>query len=198
MPRLFSLSIASLMSLAMLQAGCATTSVAEINAATAQAAAMAAAAPSGSYRLGLGDKLRIVVFGEKDLSGEFQVSGGGVVNVPLVGDVPAVGLTAMELQDQLVARYQAGYIKDPKISVEIYEFRPFFILGEIERPGRFAATEGLNVLSAIATAGGFTYRADTKRIFIRRAGETVERAVAVSANIAIQPGDVIRVGERRF
>jgi protein involved in polysaccharide export with SLBB domain len=189
--------IATVLCFASLQAACSTTAE-PVSAAAVEASAQAASVPAGAYRLGLGDKLRVVVFGEEELSGEFQVSGAGAVNMPLIGDVKAVGLTAAELQDQLVERYRAGYIRDPKIAVEVYDFRPYFILGEVERPGRFPATEGLTVLSAIATAGGFTYRANTKQIFIRRAGEAAERPYEVSANIAIQPGDVIRVGERRF
>lgn len=188
--------VAAMLCLTALQTACSSTAGQPLSAAAIQASAESV--PTGPYRLGLGDKLRVVVFGENELSGEFQVSGAGAVNMPLIGDVKAVGLTAAELQEQLITRYKAGYIRDPKIAVEVYDFRPYFILGEVERPGRFAATEGLTVLSAIATAGGFTYRANTREIYIRRAGETAERPYDVSANIAIQPGDVIRVGERRF
>ena len=166
--------------------------------APAPAAQAAPAASSAVYRLGLGDKVRIQVFGESDLSGEFQVSGAGALAMPLIGDVPAVGLTARELEAALTSRYRNGYLRDPKISVEVYDFRPYFILGEVEKPGRYPSSEGITVMNAIATAGGFTYRANTKKVYIRRAGETTEQAADLSADIVIQPGDVLRVAERHF
>jgi polysaccharide export outer membrane protein len=156
------------------------------------------AAPNVAYRLGLGDKVRIQVFGEPDLSGEFQVSGGGALAMPLIGDVPAVGLTASELEGVLATRYRGGYLRDPRIVVEVYDFRPYFILGEVEKPGRYPSLEGITAMNAIATAGGFTYRANKKKIFVRRAGETVERAEDLNSDVIVQPGDVIRVPERHF
>jgi protein involved in polysaccharide export with SLBB domain len=149
------------------------------------------------YRLGLGDKVRINVYGERELSGEYQVSANGSVAMPLVGDVPAVGLSARELEQRLVERYR-GYLKDPKIAVEVYDFRPYFVLGEVERPGQYPAQEGTTLLGAIATAGGFTYRADRGRVFIRRGGDGKEYQVDPTANVMVAPGDVIRVGERYF
>lgn len=150
------------------------------------------------YRLGLGDKVRVAVYGEQALSGEFQVAGNGVVTLPLIGDVPAVGRSAHELEAALIARYSAGFLRDPKIAVEIYDFRPYFVLGEVQKPGRYPSTEASTVLGAIATAGGFTYRANTKRVFLRRAGDRIERQVDVAQDVRIQPGDVLRVGERYF
>ena len=160
----------------------------------------AAAASSGSdvYRLGLGDKVRINAYGEPSLSGEYLVSGSGVVNMPLIGDVPAVGLTARELEAVLIARYSAGYLKSPKITVDVFDFRPYFVLGEVQKPGRYPSSEGMTVLNAIATAGGFTYRANTKTLFIRRVGDTQEHSVDASSNMMIKPGDVLRIGERYF
>ena len=154
--------------------------------------------PSDVYKLGLGDKLRVAVYGEPSLSGEFQVSGDGSITMPLVGNVPAVGLSASELEAALVRRYVAGFLKDPKIAVEVYAFRPYFVFGEVSKPGRYPSTEGATILGAIATAGGFTYRANKKRVFLRRAGDSVEREIDVTAEIRIQPGDVLRVGERYF
>lgn len=165
---------------------------------TAPLAATALPPASDVYRLGLGDKLRVNIYGEPALSGEYQVSGGGVVAMPLIGDVQAVGLSARELEAALVARYAGGYLNSPRVAVEVYDFRPYFILGEVQRPGRFPTTEGTTVLSAVATAGGYTYRANRKKAYLRRAGETVEHEVSVSENPKIAPGDVIRVGERYF
>ncbi len=150
------------------------------------------------YRLGLGDKLRINIFGEPSLSGEYQVSGSGVVTMPLVGDVQAVGLTARELEAALTARYAAGFLKQPRISLEVFDFRPYSILGEVQRPGRYQTSEGLTVLGAVAAAGGYTYRANTRQVFLRRAGDSVERLVTLDQDFPIEPGDIIRVGERYF
>ena len=158
----------------------------------------AASAPRGAYRLGLGDKVRINVYGQPALGGEYQVSGGGTVNMPLIGEVPAVDLTAKELEATLIERYADGFLQNPSIVVEVYDFRPYFVLGEVERPGSYPAREGTNLLGAIATAGGFTYRANMKRIFIQRAGESVEYEVDPQTAISVNPGDVIRVAERYF
>ena len=159
----------------------------------------AAALPPASdvYRLGLGDKLRVNVFGEQALSGEYQVSGAGVLSMPLIGDVRAVGLSARELEAALTQRFAGGYLRDPKIAVEVYDFRPYFVLGEVARPGRYPSSEGISVLGAVATAGGFTYRANTKRVFLRR-GDGQEYEVDPTSDIKLQPGDVLRVGERFF
>jgi protein involved in polysaccharide export with SLBB domain len=161
------------------------------------AASQLAGTPS-VYRLGLGDKLRVSIFGEPSLSGEYQVSGSGVVTMPLVGDVRAVGLTASELEAALTARYAAGYLKQPRISLEVFDFRPYSILGEVQRPGRYQTSEGLTVLGAVAAAGGYTYRANTRQVFLRRAGENQERPVTLDHDFPIQPGDIVRVGERYF
>lgn len=157
-----------------------------------------AAQSASVYRLGLGDKVRINVFNEKELSGEYQVSANGSVTMPLIGDVPAVGLTARELETRLADKYRGGYLRDPKIVVEVYDFRPYYVLGEVEKPGRYPALEGTTILGAIATAGGFTYRADQKKVFIRRAGSQTEYEVSPNANVFVVPGDVIRVSERYF
>ena len=155
-------------------------------------------AEATAYRLGLGDKVRISVFGEPDLSGEFQVSRSGTITVPLVGEVPANGQTAQELEVALTERYRSGYLRDPKISVEVYDFRPFFIMGEVEKPGRYPTQEGTTIVGAIAAAGGFTYRANTKYVFLRRAGDSQEYRVDPNSPIEVLPGDVIRVAERYF
>jgi len=160
--------------------------------------AEAATAPRGPYRLGLGDKVRVNVYGQPGLSGEFQVSGAGTVNMPLIGEVPAVDLTAKELETTLVQRYADGFLQNPSIVVEVYDFRPYYVLGEVERPGSYPAREGTTLLGAIATAGGFSYRANTKRIFIQRAGEAVEYEVDPQTALTVNPGDVIRVAERYF
>lgn len=148
--------------------------------------------------LGSGDKLRLIVFGETALSGEFVVSGSGVVSLPLVGEVRAAGATLNGFREAVAAALMQGYLKDPRVSVEVLTYRPFYILGEVARPGEYPYTSGLTVLNAIATAGGYTYRANTRRIFIRGANEAQERALSLDATLTVGPGDTLRIAERFF
>jgi protein involved in polysaccharide export with SLBB domain len=170
--------------------------------AAAQPVASLAAAPgtavSGEYRLGPGDKIRVITFGEASLTGEFLVSGAGRVSFPLIGDVDATGKSAGEFQAAVENALKDGYIKEPKVSVEVLTYRPFYILGEVMKPGEYPYTNALNVNNAVATAGGFTYRADTKRVFIKRANEQTEESYPLTASILVAPGDTIRIKERFF
>ena len=185
------IGVAAVISATLVAAGCTGASAPPLPASELS--------PAGSvYRLGLGDKLRVNVYGEPQLSGEYQVSGNGAVTMPLVGDVPAVGLSARELEAALTSRYASGYLQSPKIGVQVYDFRPYFILGEVQKPGKYPSVEGQTLLGAIATAGGFTYRANSKRVFIRRQGDASEYQIDPNSDTRVRPGDVIRVGERYF
>ena len=150
------------------------------------------------YTLGAGDKLRVIVFGETDLSGEFLVDGTGLVSMPLIGEVPAEGKTVRELQRAIEVALKDGYLNDPKVSAEVLNFRPFYILGEVNTPGTYPYSDELTVLNAVAVAGGFTYRANQKIIFIRREGEDVESRYSLTSTTRVRPGDTIRVAERIF
>lgn len=150
------------------------------------------------YRLGSRDKVRIMVYGEPNLSGEFFVSGNGQISFPLIGDVQAANSTVQEFQARLEAALRQGYLKEPRVSVEVLTFRPFYILGEINKPGEYPYSNGLNVLNAVATAGGFTYRAQKKSVRIRRANESEEKTYPLTGDLIVSPGDTIRVTERFF
>jgi polysaccharide export outer membrane protein len=150
------------------------------------------------YRLGPRDKVRIIVYGEPNLSGEFFVSGNGQISFPLVGDVEAANSTVAEFQARLENALRQGYLKEPRVSAEVLTYRPFYILGEVNKPGEYPYTNGLNVLNAVATAGGFTYRAQKKNVHIRRAGETDEKSYRLTADLLVSPGDTIRISERFF
>lgn len=150
------------------------------------------------YRLGPGDELRITVYGEKDLTGEFIVSGSGKLSFPLVGDVDAEGKTVVEVTAELRAKLADGYLVDPKVSGEVLNFRPYYVLGEVNKPGQYPYTSGLTALKAVATAQGYTYRANAKKIFIRHASESVEHEYSMGQVIYIQPGDTLRIAERYF
>ena len=160
------------------------------------------AAPSDAqgfeYRLGSGDKLRVIVFGEESLSGEFLISGAGKISFPLIGDIDALGKTIPEIQSSIETKLADGYLKQPKVSAEVLNYRPFYILGEVMKPGEYPYTNGLTVLNAVATAQGFTYRADKRKVFIKRAATDEEKAEALTPNTAVAPGDTIRIGERLF
>ncbi|HYD88949.1 MAG TPA: polysaccharide biosynthesis/export family protein [Vitreimonas sp.] len=149
------------------------------------------------YRLGPGDQLRITVFNEAELTGQFVVGSQGTISYPLVGTVEAAGLTVSEFSEQL-QQALSEYIRQPNVSVEVANYRPFFILGEVQRPGTYPYSANLTVLNAVATAGGFTYRANRNRVFIRHANEPDERAYPLTIATPVMPGDTIRIGERLF
>ncbi|HYD72921.1 MAG TPA: polysaccharide biosynthesis/export family protein [Candidatus Binatia bacterium] len=149
------------------------------------------------YRLGPGDQLRISVFNEAELTGQFVVGSQGTISYPLVGDVRAGGLTIPEFTDAL-RQALLQYIRQPNVSVEVANYRPFFILGEVQRPGTYPYSASLTVLNAVATAGGFTYRANRGRVYIRHANEQEERAYPLTIATPVLPGDTVRIGERLF
>lgn len=149
------------------------------------------------YRLGPGDQLRITVFNEPDLTGQYEVGSQGVIAYPLVGEVHATGLTLPEFTTSLQTAL-AQYIRQPNVSVEVANYRPFFILGEVQRPGTYPYSASLTVLNAVATAGGFTYRANRGRVFVRHANESDEREYPLTIATPVLPGDTVRIGERFF
>ncbi|MBB3911835.1 polysaccharide biosynthesis/export family protein [Sphingomonas desiccabilis] len=171
------------------------TPVAAQVAAPPQQGALAAAA---DYRLGSGDRLRISVYDEEGMTGEYQVSELGIISFPLIGDYPAGGKTVPQLRADLERRLGSGLLNDPKVTAEVIAFRPFYILGEVNKPGTYPYTPGLTLYHAVATAQGFTYRANSRKVMITRAGETKETKVEVTAATRIQPGDTIRVREKIF
>ncbi|WP_293884087.1 polysaccharide biosynthesis/export family protein [Sphingomonas sp.] len=150
------------------------------------------------YRLGVGDKVKLTVFNEPTLSGEFSVSASGLLSLPLVGDVEAVGKGPVEIAALVQARLSAGYLREPKVNLEVITYRPFFILGEVKSPGQYPYASGLTVLNAIATAQGFTPRSKRTRAFIRRSGSALEEEFALTPELRVFPGDTIRLGERYF
>lgn len=148
------------------------------------------------YRLGPGDKIRLTVFGEEKLSGDFTVSGSGKLSLPLIGEVDVGGSTLPEAQKLIGNRFGSGYVRQPRVSAEVVEYRPFYILGEVNKPGQYPFRVGLTVHQAVATAQGFTYRANTRRVLIKRDGSDREVEVRLSASTAVEPGDTIRIKER--
>lgn len=151
------------------------------------------------YKLGPGDKLRVITFGHQDLSSEFMVSDGGEIAFPLVGQIKAAGLTSDQMQAAIAnALKSGGFVINPNVSAEVIQYRPFYILGEVQKPGSYPYSAGLTAMSAIATAGGLTYRANRRKIYVRRADSTKEVELSVTAATPVMPGDTIRIGERIF
>lgn len=154
---------------------------------------------AGGIRLQAGDKLKVTVFGEDKLTGEYEIDPGGAVSLPLAGTVQAAGLTKPELEQLLSKKFSSEkYLRNPKVTVDIATFRPFYVLGEVEKPGEYPYRSGLNVMSAIAVAGGNTYRASQSHVLIQRSGDQGFHEYPFSPTIPVYPGDLVRVPERYF
>ena len=156
------------------------------------------AAQLKDYRLGPADKVRLIVFGEPDLSGEFAVNARGQLSLPLLGEVDANGLSVEELRNNITVGLSEGYIVGARVAAEVVEFRPYYILGEVDEPGEYPYSSGMSVIKAVAAAGGFTYRANKSTVYIKRATSDEEIKYKMSAQLVVLPGDVVRVGERFF
>lgn len=154
---------------------------------------------SADYRLGPGDAVRIITFGEETLTGEFRVGDSGTLALPLVGSVRALGATPAELEARVSAALKrSNMLRNPSVAVEVIAYRPIYVLGEVNRPGQYPYQPGMTVVSAAAVAGGFTYRAvDAYASVVRSTGGEATEGKA-SRHASVQPGDVITVFERRF
>lgn len=151
-----------------------------------------------SYQLNAGDKVQIAIFNEDNLSGSYVVAPDGQVTLPLAGGIKAAGLTLAEFQQAVVERLKDGIVQEPNVTVSAVELRPYYILGEVKKPGKYSYLPDLTVLSAVATAEGFTYRANMNAIYIRRANDPSEREYPLTATMAVMPGDTIRITQRYF
>lgn len=172
-------------------AGCTTAPSAPPPAATDASASV-------EYVFGTGDRLRLTVFNEPTLSGEFEVNSAGMISIPLIGNIKAQGETAHGLESVITQKLSSGYMRDPRVNIEVLQYRPFYIIGEVSKPGEYPYRNGMNIMSAVAVAGGFTYRANDSTVNIRRAGQTQEYSYPVTTTTMVLPGDIVRVGERLF
>jgi hypothetical protein len=157
-------------------------------------AAEAAAPPT----LQPADKVNINVFGENQLSGQYTIDRSGQISLPLAGTIKAQGLTQSELEEALAKKFRSRYLRDPKVTVTIVSLAPYYVMGEVKNPGQFEYKSGLNVLTAMAIAGGPTYRASRNSVEIQRRGEVKMQTYPISAAVPVLPGDVIKVPERYF
>lgn len=153
---------------------------------------------STDYQLGSGDEIKITVFGQQDLSIETLLNDSGKINYPFLGQIQATGKTLEEFQLQIYNGLKGDYLVNPNISVSIIKYRPFFIDGEVEKPGGYPFQPGLTINKAAALAGGYTERASLSKIFIIRSNDVKQKSNNVDANARVQPGDIITVKQSYF
>lgn len=153
---------------------------------------------SDEANLNIGDQVKVTTFGHEDLSGEFMVESNGNINLPLIGNIKAAGRTKDNLENAIRSKLAQGYLVDPKVSVEVANFRQFYIVGEVDEPGAYDYVSSLNVLKAVAIAGGFTRRAVTDDFIIVRRRQDAEQTIAANEESVVLPGDTVRVDERFF
>jgi polysaccharide biosynthesis/export protein len=151
-----------------------------------------------SYILGPNDRIRLKVYGESDITGEYEINNSGQVSIPLAGHLKAAGATTRQLEKAIASALAKGIVRDPRVNVEIAQYRPYYILGEVKKSGEYPYRHGLTVMDAVASAGGFTYRANENKVLLRRSGAGVEETLPLDAPVPVFPGDNIRIPERYF
>jgi polysaccharide export outer membrane protein len=151
-----------------------------------------------AYTLDAGDRLRVTVFGQEGLTNSYAVDAAGYITMPLIGAVPARGLTTDQLSQSIAERLRQGYIREPHVALEIEAYRPFFILGEVGTPGQYAYVANMTVENAIAIAGGFGPRADKSKVTLTRNQNGQQTKATVGLNYQLRPGDTLRIPERWF
>jgi polysaccharide export outer membrane protein len=168
------------------------------NVLAQQAQLLSPASAADSYVLGANDRVRLKVYGEPDIAGEYEVDNNGNVSIPLAGHIRAAGLTTRQLERAVASALSKGIVRDPRVNVEVALYRPYYILGEVKKGGEYPYRLGLTVMDAVASAGGFTYRANENKVYLRRSGAGVEEVHALDAPVPVFPGDNIRIPERYF
>ncbi|MDV7339292.1 polysaccharide biosynthesis/export family protein [Terasakiella sp. A23] len=153
---------------------------------------------NAAYTLDSGDKVKVTVFQEEDLSGEFEVSAEGELSLPLIGSVFAKGQTLKQVEQSIINMLLDGFLKSPRVSLEVLNYRPFYILGEVNEPGSYPYVNGMTALNAVALGGGFTYRADKDDLLLIKANDSSKKPRKITPETKIFPGDVVRVEERLF
>ncbi|MCB1506744.1 MAG: polysaccharide export protein [Hyphomicrobiaceae bacterium] len=156
----------------------------------------AVADSDGPYLLDSGDKLRVFVYGQPNLSRIYPVDHGGMITVPLIGAVKARGLTTFDLEGVIRRRLGAEFVRNPQVTVDIQENRPFFILGEVRTAGKYPYVSGMTIETAIAIAGGFTERASDRTFRITRRINGYVEQIEAPSDYVVKPGDTIYVYER--
>lgn len=157
-----------------------------------------ASSSNQEYQLGSGDVLKITVFNQEDLSGEYTINGAGQISLPLIGDVNAKDLTAKQVEQGITNKLKPDYLLNPRVSVQVLNYRPFYILGEVKEPKSYPYVDGMTYLNAVAIAGGYTYRAKEDHVVVIRMNDPQKRELTLNMDEKVLPGDVIHVKERFF
>lgn len=168
------------------------------NSETGDSAAAIAAIAAGTYKLGSGDLVKVTVFNQQDLSGEYTVSGAGNIAFPLIGDIHAKDLTLKQLEEAIINKLRPDYLLNPRVSVQVMNFRPFYILGEVKSPQSYPFVDGMTYLNAVAIAGGFTTRAKEDHVIVTRIVNDKKQELRFNMEDKVQPGDIIHIEERYF
>ena len=199
--KLAGLKLASL-AIAVALAGCSTAGNSDIafpmQVAQLQPTANSPTTSYGPYALRPNDQVRVQVYNEPDITGDYQVDSAGYLSIPLAGRVKAAGLTASQLERSITSRLKGGILNDPRVTIQVSTYAPIYIHGEVKKSGEFPFRPGLTVMDAVAAAGGFTYRADDSRAYVRRSGTSAEFVFPLDARVLVFPGDNIRIPERYF
>jgi len=153
---------------------------------------------AGAYQLGVGDKVHIIVFNEPDLTGDFDVNDQGILSLPLIGQIHVAGMTLSQAQDVITQKYAANYLVNPRVNVQILNYRPFYVIGEVKTPGSYPYVSGMTVLNAIALAGGYTPRGNENNIVVKHADDPSVQEQKIGENDPVKPGDIIRVNQKLF
>jgi len=192
----------ALLAAALALAGCSTggnsDSAFPMQVAQLQTTGNSPATSYGAYALRPNDQVRVQVYNEPDITGDYQIDSAGYLSIPLAGRVRAAGLTASQLERSITSRLRSGILNDPRVTIQVSTYAPIYIHGEVKKSGEFPFRPGLTVMDAVAAAGGFTYRADDSRAYVRRSGTAAEFVYPLDARVLVFPGDNIRIPERYF
>ncbi|MFK3891097.1 polysaccharide biosynthesis/export family protein [Sphingomonas sp. NPDC079357] len=151
-----------------------------------------------TYQLGVGDQIALAVYGEPDLTRTYAINPNGTIEVPLAGTIKAQGMTIDAVSTLIRNRLADGFLRNPSVTGSIVTYRPFYILGEVNKPGQYPYQTGMTLEGAVALAGGYTYRAQKNYVFIRPETGGGETKVEATPELAVRPGDTIRFAERFF
>lgn len=189
----------SVLALALVLAGCAGDRLRTVQPKAAGERVIAAGEVEAAYRLMVGDKVRVTQYDVATETGDYTVDTAGSIIVPPLAPLKVAGLTPAEAGKLIEQRFiEGGLLRSPRITVEVATYGPVYVLGEVTRPGEFVYKPGMSLLAAVAAAGGYTYRADKSRVFIRRAQDRLETEYRLRSDLVVMPGDVIRVPEIYF
>ena len=150
------------------------------------------------YKLGSGDVIKITVFKQEELSGEYTINGAGQIALPLIGDVNTKDLTVKQVEEAIANKLKPDYLLNPRVNVQVLNYRPFYILGEVKAPKSYPYVDGMTYLNAVAIAGGFTYRAKEDHVMVIRMNDPKKNEIRLNMDEKVMPGDVIHVEERFF